>query len=399
MAISTATNALRAGCFVAVRLLASILMSAALLADAPATNAAARPRLRDSISYTHDVRDEGPWSIQVIRVARNRADLNLHVTLGRGSSIGKSSLSSQMEKFPKSIGRPLVAVNGDYFVRDGTYAGDPEGLCIVEGELVSAPSEKTCMWVAADGSIRATNVLSQLSVTWPDGKKNAIGLNEELNERPILFTPAIGAHTRTRSCTELVLEAETGGALSLRPGETLRLKVAGRSERGRATLSTNRFILSLPDWLASKRGRIADGELVEISTATIPDLRGARTGISGGPALIRGGKATDIDAGDVRDPRTAIGWNDDYFFFVQVDGRRPRLSVGMTLPELTSYMIKLGCTEALNMDGGGSSTFWAQGQIMNNPSEGDERTMGNALLLSLDVLPSQSESMTSAAQP
>lgn len=378
----------------AVRLFAILLLVTFVRAETSVTNAAPKARLRDSITYTHDVRPEGPWSIHVIRAARNRADLNLHVSLGRGSAIGKSSLSSQMEKFPKSIGRPLVAVNGDYFVRDGTYAGDPEGLCIVEGELVSAPSEKSCMWVAADGSIHSTNVVSQLSVTWPDGKKNAIGLNEELSDRPVLYTAAMGPHTRTGSCTELFLQSESGDALSLRPGEKTRLKITGMADRGRSQTGTNRFILALPNWGSSRRARYEIGSTVEISTATIPDLRGARTGISGGPALIRNGKATDMEAGDTRDPRTVIAWNKDYFFFVQVDGRQPRLSIGMSLPELTKYLLKLGCTEALNMDGGGSSTFWAQGQVMSNPSEGDERNMGNALLLSLDVMPQPTATAT-----
>jgi exopolysaccharide biosynthesis protein len=66
---------------------------------------------------------------------------------------------------------------------------------------------------------------------------------------------------------------------------------------------------------------------------------------------------------------------------VEVDGRQSNLSVGMTFPELANYFIKLGCTEAMNLDGGGSATFWALGAVRSSPSEGEERPSANALVL------------------
>jgi exopolysaccharide biosynthesis protein len=53
----------------------------------------------------------------------------------------------------------------------------------------------------------------------------------------------------------------------------------------------------------------------------------------------------------------------------------------MTFPELAAYMIKLGCEEAINFDGGGSATMWVLGNVMNSPSEGQERPGANALVL------------------
>jgi exopolysaccharide biosynthesis protein len=50
----------------------------------------------------------------------------------------------------------------------------------------------------------------------------------------------------------------------------------------------------------------------------------------------------------------------------------------------------MGCTDALNLDGGGSSTLWARGQVMNTPCEGSERPMGNALLITLEPRAGQS---------
>ena len=53
----------------------------------------------------------------------------------------------------------------------------------------------------------------------------------------------------------------------------------------------------------------------------------------------------------------------------------------MSLPELADYFLKLGCTEAMNLDGGGSSTLWILGQVMNSPCYGHERSMANSLIL------------------
>ena len=80
------------------------------------------------------------------------------------------------------------------------------------------------------------------------------------------------------------------------------------------------------------------------STASSPSLRGAKTAIGGGPVLVRNGKrqkiiqpaseAYEFSSMLERHPRTAVGWNSNYLFFVEVDGRQKNLSVGMTLDEL-----------------------------------------------------------------
>jgi exopolysaccharide biosynthesis protein len=79
-------------------------------------------------------------------------------------------------------------------------------------------------------------------------------------------------------------------------------------------------------------------------------------------------------------PRSAVGWNREHLFLVTVDGRQ-RGSIGMTLEELASYLIKLGCDEAMNLDGGGSATLWCQGQLRNQPCDGRERPVANSLVV------------------
>ena len=84
---------------------------------------------------------------------------------------------------------------------------------------------------------------------------------------------------------------------------------------------------------------------------------------------------------NIRNPRTAIGWNRTICIWWKSDGRQRYLSVGMTTQELSDYMIGLGCDSAMSLHGGGSATCWVYGQVMNRPSEGFERPMANSLVL------------------
>jgi exopolysaccharide biosynthesis protein len=78
--------------------------------------------------------------------------------------------------------------------------------------------------------------------------------------------------------------------------------------------------------------------------------------------------------GDERYPRAVIGSNDDFIFCVAVDGygrgRIQGVNTGLSLGELADLMIKLGATEALNLDGGSSVTLVANGKIVNKPQAG-----------------------------
>jgi exopolysaccharide biosynthesis protein len=124
------------------------------------------------------------------------------------------------------------------------------------------------------------------------------------------------------------------------------------------------------------------GTILTIWLETLPDLTGVAVAIGGGPALVRDGKPMHWNGFlHMRHPRTALGWNKDNIFLVEVDGRQSNISLGMTFPELADYLIKIGCSEAMNLDGGGSATLWALGSVRNSPSEGEERPSANALVV------------------
>lgn len=357
----------------------------AFLAVTPGFPAADTPREPErkgrGVSYWHDEVPNIPRSIHVLKIERSRPDLELHTTLSKGT-IALGTMTEQTKALPPGLGKPIAAINGDFW-KSGRYDGDPEGLQIMRGELISAPGERSCFWIDTNGQPHATNVLSQLQVTWPNNATSLIGLNEERTNRGIvLYTPVVGRSTRTKRGREMILEREgQGDWLPLRAGYTYAARVREVRETSNSPVSANTMVLSLSPQSIERVPEVSTGAILKISTASTPDLRGVKTAIGGGPALVRQGKTANFTGAPVRQPRAAIGWNDKFYFFVVVDGRQPKLSVGMSLQDLATYMIKLGCEEALNLDGGGSATFWIYGNVMNSPCYGHERPMANALVL------------------
>ena len=86
---------------------------------------------------------------------------------------------------------------------------------------------------------------------------------------------------------------------------------------------------------------------------------------------------SDVAGGQA--PRTAVGiTKEGHILLVVVDGRQTG-SVGMTLLELALFMQELGAVDAMNLDGGGSSEMVINDKVVNMPSDGRERKVGNAL--------------------
>ena len=355
--------------------------------DCCVVRAADRPATRGGgahgFSYQHDEIPSGPWSIHIIRVNRGDPRFELHSSLASGNQFGLTTLSEQLRTIPAQTGRPVAAINGDYYNSRSAYTGDPKGLQIMRGELVSAPRDWTCFWVQTNGSPQMGTVISQFEVTWPNGTKTPFGLNEQRNrDQAVLYTSVVGASSRTSGGLELILEHSGEGLwLPLCAGQNYVARVREIRKRGDSPIAPGTLVLSLGPNIATRVPAVTAGATLGISTATSPALGGVKTAIGGGPALIRSGKSVPLDEANVRHPRAALGWNHDTFFFVEVDGRQLDLSVGMTFSELSDYMLKLGCDEAMSLDGGGSATCWVYGHVMNNPSEGRERGMANALVL------------------
>lgn len=114
-----------------------------------------------------------------------------------------------------------------------------------------------------------------------------------------------------------------------------------------------------------------------------------KTAIGGGPVLVQDGqiKITSkeelrFSGKDVRNPRTAIGYTPDHKIIILVCEGRSEKAAGLTLQSLAAVMQELGCAEALNLDGGGSSCMLVNGKETNYPSsKGQQRPVPSVFII------------------
>lgn len=153
------------------------------------------------------------------------------------------------------------------------------------------------------------------------------------------------------------------------------------------TLATTRNMLSLDanGDMAVKVGR--QGEDAAALGRKLID-EGVWQTFEFGPELIHNGKAVDFSpAFDVIstrqtrvEPRTAIGQVGPlHYLLIVVDGRQEGYSVGISLQSLQQLLLQYGVQTAMNLDGGGSTEMWFQGQILNLPSGGEERCVSDII--------------------
>jgi hypothetical protein len=113
--------------------------------------------------------------------------------------------------------------------------------------------------------------------------------------------------------------------------------------------------------------------------------------VAGNTLLVQDGVAVPHQS-KTRHPRTAVGLDaaETKLVILVVDGRKPGVAVGMNYEELTAEMLRLGCRQALNLDGGGSSVMAVRDpaggafRLLNEPTDGHERAVANVLGITVD---------------
>lgn len=327
--------------------------------------------------------DTDRWTIHALVLDPSRVRQELGRAMDEG--VGTETVSSLAARHGA-----LAAVNGGYFRTAGIDPGEPAGLLEVSGRVLSEPSQRRPGLAVMDaaGGIRAAVVMVdfQAEVIAEGGAGKPIdGVNRPRgDDELILFTPEF--HRTTLTSPGGVEAVAVGGMVT-----------AVRDGEGSATIPEGGYVLSASgkagQWV---REHIQAGRTVTLKTAAIVSPQPEFTPdfiIGGGPVLVRAGKpaaASDPGAYDPgfsmkRHPRTAAGIRaDGALVLVTVDGRQPLTSVGMTIAELGALMIEFDSVEAINLDGGGSTTMVIKGKVVNSPSDASgERPVSDALLVFL----------------
>jgi exopolysaccharide biosynthesis protein len=405
------------------------------------------------VTLTEEIDTNPPELIHIMTVDLSRAGVHVAAIPGQDTVTGPTGdIHQGREQVRLTADRhgAVAAVNGDFF----PLTGDPLGAAVWNGNLYSEPYPTRCaMGIESDGHTVLFDTLGFLGelqtlssdltkITGIDRYVSSTDLNDI-----VVFTPTFGPKSGIRpGGAEVVL---TGVNLPLSPSKLLVGTVTaintsaavgsaipndgiilGAAPGGPAAtfLTKNMHVGEKAEIVCAIAPTASLTNAIELAMAPrdasgLPIQSGTDTDqtayawstvsevIGGGPHLVVDGKvAVDGSAEQFEDafinqpnPRTGVGVTaDGKLLLVTVDGRQT-LSKGMTLPDFANLMLRLGAVNAMNLDGGGSTTMTADGLVVNSiASTGYERPVANSLCVfspdpftpPIDPLPTATDSVT-----
>ncbi|WP_406456185.1 phosphodiester glycosidase family protein [Streptomyces sp. NBC_00876] len=396
-------------------------------APPPERTAPPRPSAPDGVELTRTTRrlaDGSPVRISAVAVSPGA---RVTVKGVHGTSLAESETVRRMAQDAGA----WAAVNASFFdIRSGPafsgYEGDPLGVYATGGTLLSeAANGRTALILGGPSARpRVDEVTTSSSLVASDGARREL---DGINRVPgrIVGCGGVGGDRLDRTgepvsfpvhnqlCVdpdEIVAIGSAWGASSPGGGKgsvdalldrtgkvsALRAPAGGPVPPGGRVLSGTGKGAA---WLAR---HARPGAHITVTSAVHDSrevrLSGAQTSVIGaGPALVRDGR-TRINAEAngfsrtapaQREPRTVAGVTaDGTLLLVTFDGRRPGISVGVSLQEAAEIMIAMGAADAVNLDGGGSTTMVVEDRVWNRPTEspGGKRTE-RAVATALAVIP------------
>lgn len=355
--------------------------------------------VHDGVEYarvTRQLSDQQSVKIDLLRLDLTK--VRIDVSHAMDAAIGTETTSSIAKRHGA-----VAAVNAGFFRLDqSVFAGDSAGVLMVDGRLLSESSnDRIAMFVSNGRAATEVNFAH-------------INIGEVVRvKRKYRFTAGVN---RERKADDLVrytsdfhpttLTSDGGVEILVRKGKIISI-VDGR---GNNEIPRDGYIISASGKSKDEMLKtVKIGTKVKLWTAVthsvnfgFPSSDSRRTSsafskaediTNGVPQLIRDGriaitweqeKASKSFA-ETRHPRTAVAkLKDEKFLMMTVDGRQPGVSAGMNLNELAEFLLELGAVDAMNLDGGGSTTMVLDGRVVNTPSDkAGERKVSDALLVTL----------------
>jgi hypothetical protein len=335
--------------------------------------------------YKSEKEATGPWFINMLRLDLARARLQMVHALDE--AVGLETVSSLAARHGA-----LAAVNSGYFRTTGTYRGDSVGVELLNGKLLSEPyNVRAAVGLIQNGG-KQELIFGHLKfegqiAAGPRAQRAIDGLNRPRGDNElIVFTPEF--HRTT-------LSDPNGLELIVQRGQI----VERRDLKGSSVIPTDGYVISASgvarEWaLANLRAGVhvkLNLNLSPVETEQTNLWKQAGDIIGGGPQLIKHGRLDITNAAEkilpsfVSDghPRTAIAkLKSGQILLVTVDGRQPGESIGMSLTMLADLLLEFGAVEAINLDGGGSTTMVIKNKVVNKPSDATgERPVSDAILV------------------
>jgi hypothetical protein len=352
------------------------------------------PAPADQINTT----TRGPWVVNVLTIDPRQA--RGHLTATYGPDLGQVETTSELVR----LSGALAGVNASFFTftANPQYPGDPVGLGIYGGKLLSEPSGDSAEVDLVLDSISNRLLIGPLS--WSGSVRNrqtgATLPLEFLNHPPVVpagcaaltdqtqcalpgdvvrFDPDFGPSTPSGAGVEVILD-RLGCVVgtSTTRGTTL---AAGQT----SLQATGADTVSLLD--TAEHGCLTTTQALTDEDGDRLPVRPGLSAVNGRYRLTAGGQIV-VPPGSgsffARNPRTIAGQTADRkIVLATIDGRMTT-SVGTTMDETAAVAQALGMYDAVNLDGGGSTAMSVNGAAVNQPSGGTERAAGDALVYLTD---------------
>ena len=306
-----------------------------------------------------------PVKINVIEVnSQINPDLQLTPALA-SEKLGKKSTITTIAKKNNSI----VAINGTFFKPS---TGVPLGTLMINKKMYTGPIYNRVAMGIFDNGYDMARIQLNATLTAHDKTVRVDNINQPrmLSTYVIVYTPEWGkmAPPSPKYGKQIAIKDNKIIAISTSPLE----------------IPEDGFVIVGP---AQSLDKFSDEQEVKFEVLTTPEWKDVNHIISGGPYLVKNGNVyvdvTEQKLGSIggRNPRTAIGYTaNNNLIIVTVDGRE-KSSIGMTLFELASFMKSIGCVNAMNLDGGGSTVLYVNGRVVNHPKVQGGIALSNALTL------------------
>ncbi|NRQ38448.1 phosphodiester glycosidase family protein [Nonomuraea sp. NN258] len=340
--------------------------------------------LKVKVDYLGDdgFKTTGPWNVKVIMI--NPRTFRGSYVASLGASVAARETVTSMAKARQA----LLGVNGGFFNIHTSPAlrGEPVGASVVGGKLLSEAVPGRSAIVLKGRTARITELKSTVTAISQDGEKLAVnGVNRAAaTDELVLYTEEYGAKTPNDNGSDVVLDAN---------GKVVKLVPAGGKVPAGMRVLHGSGLAS--DWLNEHAWEgwtvKVDTKVVDVRTGKSLKLTPDLNIIAGGVGLVRNGKVKITAKRDGHDsinmilrrhPRTLVGTTrNGSLILATIDGRKPGVTVGANFLEAARMMRWLGATQAINLDGGGSTSMVVGGKVVNQPSDGRERGIGDALLV------------------
>ena len=310
-----------------------------------------------------------PVKINVVEVNRTiNPNINISPALAKQDNLSSKSGIKKIAQESNSI----VAINGSFFKPQN---GIPLGSLMIDGKLLTGPMYNRVAMGIFDDGMKIERV--ELNAT-AENENYSLKI-DNINQPRMLSTYVL---IYTREWGEYAPPSpQYGMQVAIKDGKIIEFST------NRLQIPDNGYVIVGPK---EKLLELSAQKTIEIKLNTNPNWDGVKHIISGGPYLVKNGEiyvdVTEQKLNSItgRNPRTAIGITEDKnLVLITVDGREES-SVGMTLTELANFMKEIGCIEAMNLDGGGSSVMYVAGNIVNNPSIKGGIAISNAFTVSVN---------------